>query len=357
MAARHEFSASGIVAFCDDLRERAPKQTALAIRYFLEIAADPRKTASHYHQAIMGEQNYSHGNTIIRGLASLHYLQIARPRQPGDEDRIDLTPAWKKKLAVAKESHNKIRGRRLMDIQIAVDDTESQVYLASPYHPDMPAMAKAAGGKWNGEVWAFPLAADAEVRRICLEVYGEDGTPQPRVTIRCQASDALVGTPAKSIFLAGRKVASTKGAESGVLLGDAITVIEGGFVRKEEDKGAAVVAKQGTVFEICDLPVLAAERLQDQHPDDVEVISEPAPASTEAQDVRPTAQHSQAISDTAPGVEEEKLVPLLRQSLQEAREDILRLCEAHGLPWPDAGLAKYQRVIDKARVSELKNHG
>jgi len=48
---------------------------------------------------------------------------------------------------------------------------------------------------------------------------------------------------------------------------------------------------------------------------------------------------------------------MLRESLQEAREEILRLCETHGLPWPEESLAGYQRAIDRARVAEITRRG
>lgn len=347
-----ELNPAGIVAFCDDLRVRAPKQTALAVRYFLEVASDPQHPVAHYHQAIVGEASYSHGNTVIRGLLAHHYLQTRQARG-GGEETIDLAPKWKKLLSMT--GANKKRSTRTMTVDITVDNQQDALYLTSPYNPYMPKLAKAIGGKWNGEAWVFPIREEERVRFICMDVYGEDGTPQDRLTVRCKATPSLLGEPAEYYFLAGRKIASTKGSDDGVSLGDGISIVQGGFEREEKNDRALARPKADTVFDIRNLPEIAANRLVEKSGGDTEILTEDRqrPASDHSAPEPGADNPAEAGTESANG----DVLVMLRESLQEAREEILRLCETHGLPWPEESLAGYQRAIDRARVAEITRRG
>lgn len=345
MATRHELNPVGIIAFCDDLRTRAPKQTALAVRYFLEVATQPSQPAKHYHKVVVGEENYSHGNAVIRGLFALKYLAIRQSNEHG-EDIIDLNQEWKKKILVKPVIDKITRSNSAMNVVLTVDSENDVIRLTSPYHPDMPRLAKAAGGKWTREAWVFPLSRESEVKDLCMDIYGENGTRQPRVNVRCQATPSLMGEESASLFLAGRRIVSAKSVDDGLTLGDGVAIIEGGFERAEKNGKTVVIAREGTVFEIRNLPEVAATRLQQAHSIDVERIS--APEIVDA----PCSARQAPRKGPAPPVEAEAMISL-RESLQEAREEILRLCETHGLPWPEESLAKYQRAIDRARAAEI----
>jgi len=61
-----------------------------------------------------------------------------------------------------------------MTISITKDNSGTAIYLVAPYRPQLPAMARKLGGKWNGtvKVWTFAATAEAAVRELCRKIYG-----------------------------------------------------------------------------------------------------------------------------------------------------------------------------------------
>jgi hypothetical protein len=68
------------------------------------------------------------------------------------------------------------------EICISRDVVSHVVRVASPFNPDFTEGAKRLGGKWDGTErrWVFAAKHEAEVRALCVTVYGTDnGTPTP----------------------------------------------------------------------------------------------------------------------------------------------------------------------------------
>lgn len=57
--------------------------------------------------------------------------------------------------------------------------TPTKLLVTAVYHPDFPPRARALGGKWDStaKTWVFPSSAEQEVRKLAIEIYGTDGTP------------------------------------------------------------------------------------------------------------------------------------------------------------------------------------
>lgn len=136
--------------------------------------------------------------------------------------------------------------------------------VVSPYNPSFPAKAKALGGKWASPAWVFDARDEVRVRALCLAVYGDDGNPiaaEDMLTIRVAFDDSgSLDGPAESEWIAGRKVASIRGRDSGAVLGDGVICIAGGFGSGGSMKHPRITRRDGTIVEIRDVPRVAAEK-------------------------------------------------------------------------------------------------
>jgi hypothetical protein len=150
--------------------------------------------------------------------------------------------------------------------------TGSTLSVASPFHPEFPAAARNLGGKWHAasKTWRFDARDETRVRALCLETFGTDGSPvgaADLVTVRVTiASGDYIAADKSSIFLCGREVARAYGRDSGAKLGAGVVVLSGGFTSGGSVKNweTRSLKSEQTIFEIRDVPRLAAQRLVDK---------------------------------------------------------------------------------------------
>jgi hypothetical protein len=67
-------------------------------------------------------------------------------------------------------------------ININRDPVAHRITVASPFNPDFTTGAKGLAGKWDGTQrrWVFDAKREAEVRALCVTVYGtDDGEAKP----------------------------------------------------------------------------------------------------------------------------------------------------------------------------------
>lgn len=150
----------------------------------------------------------------------------------------------------------------------------THVLLYAPYHPEMPAKARAIGGKWqpSNKNWAFDIRDEQRVRDLACEIYGTDGTPTQTVTVHL-----AVQYYGQTLYFAGREIAHRPSRDSSVRLGHGVIVIAGGFdSRGGSVKNPRLDTKDGTILEIRDIPAGHAD-LQD---DGVTVISQDVDTDT-----------------------------------------------------------------------------
>lgn len=146
---------------------------------------------------------------------------------------------------------------------VEIQKVGDRVKTFTPYHPEFPGQAKKLGGRWDpgDKAWVFDGRDEDRVKELCREVYGTDGTAQEQVTLRVEFLETHE-EPRGAIFLAGRQLARATGRDSGAKLGDGVVVLEGGFTSGGSVKNWETVARQGTVVELRDVPMVAAEKAQ-----------------------------------------------------------------------------------------------
>lgn len=146
-----------------------------------------------------------------------------------------------------------------MTVRVTVDGDKAR--LTSPYHPSLPARARALGGKWDGKQWVFDARDEQRVRELALAVYGTDGSEaaqaQALVTLLVDMEQAA-GT-ANALWLAGREIASRPDRDGAVRLGDGVTLVAGRFASSGGSMRYPKLSPMpGTVLRVRDVPEAAA---------------------------------------------------------------------------------------------------
>lgn len=168
-----------------------------------------------------------------------------------------------------------------MSVKITTD--EKRVFVSAPYNPDFPHRAKRLGGKWSakGKAWAFDIRDEERIRNVCLEVFGDDGSAQNLITLRCTYAPELFPAPMSTLstkYLAGREVARAMSRDGGIDLGEGVVIIKGWLGSGGSVKNPTIrYDEEGTVFEIRDVVEAAARNALDEHPGLIEIIDAQMP--------------------------------------------------------------------------------
>lgn len=260
---------NGLLALCDDLRHRAPKQTALTVRYLITILNEPGLKVSEYHLTAASNSQYGHGNTILKGLHDLGYIELSDPENPA-KGRAEITEFARTTLELALPKHPVNTG-------VELRRHPDRLCVTSPYHPALPGKAHELKGRWirQESYWEFPVGIEPAVRELYMRIYGEYDVPAVRTTIICNSPfDALRDADTdntETIFIAGREVASiTK--QGRLRLGQGVRVQSGGMVIETIDDKKKIVSKGDTTIHLDDVPLAAAEQLQRRAGDQVRQI-------------------------------------------------------------------------------------
>ena len=154
-----------------------------------------------------------------------------------------------------------------MAAMIEVAAEGGAVALKSPYHPDLPSMARRIGGRWDRQAWRFDSRDEERVRDLARDIYGTDGADGARlVDVEIIIHDEIVSQRA-AIYFAGREIARAFGRDSGCRLGEGVLHLEG---ESPQSGGSAknwtTVLRPGR-YELRDVPAPALP------PSDAESIS------------------------------------------------------------------------------------
>ncbi len=137
---------------------------------------------------------------------------------------------------------------------------KAAILVQTPYHPDFPEKAKALGGYWDGvqRWWTFDARDEPDVRALCLELFGTDGsTPVPTVDLEV----SLDGWPdTGELWLVGRQL--IRRTYGGVRFGESVRVLAGGFTDTSRRSGQ-LRWQQGTVLLVRDVPKSLVEKLSE----------------------------------------------------------------------------------------------
>lgn len=147
-------------------------------------------------------------------------------------------------------------------MKIEIKQNSNKIDVFSPYNPEFPSSAKSLGGRWNSveKCWSFDSRDEENVRKLCQDIYGTDGTESELVTVRIAANRDLESDYCDSFYLFGRQIARATGRDSGAYPCDGVVVVSG---RKFQSGGSRknwkTIIKKDTVFEVRDVPKLAVE--------------------------------------------------------------------------------------------------
>lgn len=169
---------------------------------------------------------------------------------------------------------------------VTISTTGNNLQVASPYHPDFPARARALGGKWvaTSKAWSFDPRDEPAVRALCVEFFGTDGSPVMEgdlVTLRVTlAPNIRIGKLCGPLYFAGREIGRAYGRDSGARQGDGIVFLKGSVTSGGSMKNWYTKTTEGAIFEIRDLPrAKAEETIKDSGYDDgdierIEIVSD-----------------------------------------------------------------------------------
>lgn len=175
---------------------------------------------------------------------------------------------------------------------VTITAAAGKLSVASPFNARFPERARNLGGKWEGGAWLFDQRVEADVRALCVELYGTDGAaPADVVDVRVFITDAegWGRIPFKTNFLtvtlAGRPVARAFDRDSGARTNEGVIVRQGGWTSGGSKRNPCIKLKDATdtEVEVLDVPRAAAEALIAEFPTMVSIIPRAvAPAAAEA---------------------------------------------------------------------------
>ena len=163
---------------------------------------------------------------------------------------------------------------------ISITRSGSDISVASPFHPAFVRRAKELGGKWDAaaKVWTFDARDEDDVRALCCEVYGTDGSPVKLVDVRITYRHAASGDRS-AIYSCGREIARAWGRDSGAKLGEGVKLVEGRVRSGGSAKNWETVIDAGSVLVLRDVPEpIALRRVCDKEDRLVEIL--PSAAAT-----------------------------------------------------------------------------
>ena len=144
-------------------------------------------------------------------------------------------------------------------MSVAIEIGDGIIAVDSPYNRDFIDRAKMTGGKWSGGVWEFPVENEAEVRNLCMDIYGSDGERDETCTVLvefsrdCPASFYTTGSR-QPLTVSGVHMASAFGRDSGARLADGVILVGGAVDSGGSVKNYHVWVEPGSVFKVRNFP-------------------------------------------------------------------------------------------------------
>lgn len=142
---------------------------------------------------------------------------------------------------------------------LKITKKERTVEVFSEYNSYFVEGARNLGGKWRNECWVFDIREEDDVKKLCMEAYGEDGVNVDQVDVEIVFKDEFYA-PKGPIDVFGRTIARAFGRDSGAKLGDGVKLIEGEFYSSGSMKNWRTEAKDGTIVLIRDVSKFLVEQ-------------------------------------------------------------------------------------------------
>lgn len=150
---------------------------------------------------------------------------------------------------------------------------DEKIVVESDYSNKFVEGAKKLNGKWTGSAWSFDVRNEDRVRKLLLDVYGEDGTEKKANTVTVQLNlnkyeDNHTSGYVREVELFGRVLVRRPSRDREVKLHDSVIIIEGGFPSTGGSmKNPRLETNEGTVIEIKDVPIALYEKNSQEYLD------------------------------------------------------------------------------------------
>lgn len=123
-----------------------------------------------------------------------------------------------------------------------------RIELHAPYHPELPARAKAIGGRWNGKFWHFDTRVEEQVKQLAADIYGTGETVTVRVELPFYIDE-------KEYWAYGRRLLSRRSRDTSVWLGTGVVLVEGEFERRGGSMQYPQIGNcDGVMLDVFDVP-------------------------------------------------------------------------------------------------------
>lgn len=150
---------------------------------------------------------------------------------------------------------------------------DGKIYVKSPYLPAFIKDARQLGGKFDRPYWVFDANHVGLVRAKLVEHYKHDGSTGPTVKMHIRL-DGFNLRRWDSQFIAGPiEVLSKLNRDSAPKLGAGCVVIAGRLLSRGGSRSnPEITFEDGTIIEVAEMPLLAAQRLVDENPEAYSIV-------------------------------------------------------------------------------------
>lgn len=144
---------------------------------------------------------------------------------------------------------------------IEVKRTEKKVKVVSDYNKTWVEKARQLGGKWSGGAWCFDIREEPAVREACIEIFGCFDEPiKDVVTVILRGDEhSQIWSSRTSLSLFGKMIARGFGRDSGVKIGNGVSVRKGRIDTGGSVKNWTVETKGEYEIVIRDVPRVLVE--------------------------------------------------------------------------------------------------
>lgn len=159
-------------------------------------------------------------------------------------------------------------------MKISVEIKDGKAYISTPYNGKFVHYMKQLGARWDTETkrWIVPEEMLRHARTAMKKAYGEtDLTPASELVTLKVHTTKEVWAIQEAIIIAGRTVARAFDRDGGAIVGNGVAFIRGAPESGGSRTRWATVIPADAEFEIYDVPIVKAEEVLENPPEDCEV--------------------------------------------------------------------------------------
>ena len=142
-------------------------------------------------------------------------------------------------------------------MRVRLTTEEGRLRVEAPYNTLFSRRARNLGGTWSAlhRVWTFHPRVERDVRRVCRDIYGDDGDgPPDTVVLRALALRKVVSGRRSGILLGGRPIASASGRDTGARVGQDRVLESGSIDSGGSRENWVTTMAAGTRVRVYDMP-------------------------------------------------------------------------------------------------------